>query len=168
MEIADSTVITKLLNGNVSVVATGGNFTVDASSELTKEIDGVKVRSEDGVLHDFKVSTVEKVVRDDGTEVAIANVDTLYSELIEYFFFNLTGGSMPSGSMLAEVVTATLSNGDNNIAHNLGKSVISFSVKNGDNFVATTGSIVDSNNFNINLAGGGDLVDATITLIYIS
>ena len=73
--IPNSTIITKLTNGNVSVTAVGGDFTILPSSQLTKELDGVKVRSDEGVLYDFKAVAVEKVVRDDATEVVINDVE---------------------------------------------------------------------------------------------
>ena len=167
MEIPDSTVITKLTNGNVSITATGGPFNVDPGSELTKELDGVKARSDEGVLHDFKVTTVEKVVRDDGTEVIISDVDTLYSELNTFFFFKLTvTPAILSSFTKTEEITQTLNDGDNTISHNLGKPIIGFTVKDGDLLVNTTGSDIDLNDFNINLSGGGPITDATIYLNY--
>lgn len=70
------------------------------------------------------------------------------------------------GSSLSNVTTQTLNEGDNIINHGLGKTVINFVVQDGNDFVKTTGSIIDSNNFNISLAGGS-IVNAKITLIYV-
>lgn len=69
--------------------------------------------------------------------------------------------------LLTDIRTITLSNGDNNINHGLNKEIVHFSVKNsaGD-FINVTGSVVDLDNFNINLAGGGPLADSVVTLIY--
>ncbi len=69
------------------------------------------------------------------------------------------------GSANSDVTIKTLNAGDNTINHNLGKTVINFVVQDGDDFVETTGSIIDNNNFNINLAGGS-ITNAKITLIY--
>lgn len=167
--IPDSTTIIKHVNGNIEVIKTGGPITVDPRSVLTKELDGVKATAEDGVLRDFKVIEVKEVIRDDGTIVPIADSQTLFDELKEFFFFSVGGGGViPSGSMLAEVKIVTLIDGDNVINHGLDKAIIAFSVKFNNEFKATTGVIVDSNNFNVNLSGGGPLNNAIVTFIYIS
>lgn len=69
------------------------------------------------------------------------------------------------GSANSDVTTQTLNAGDNIINHGLGKTIINFVVQDGNDFVETTGSIIDNNNFNINLAAGS-ITDAKITLIY--
>ena len=63
-------------------------------------------------------------------------------------------------------ITQTLNNGDNTITHNLGKVVHSFNVKDGSTFIEVSGNDIDVNNFNINLAGGGSILDATIYINY--
>lgn len=70
------------------------------------------------------------------------------------------------GSANSDVTTQTLNAGDNTINHGLGKTVINFVVQDGNDFVETTGNIIDSDNFNINLAGGS-ITNAKINLIYI-
>lgn len=69
------------------------------------------------------------------------------------------------GSANSDVTTQTLNAGDNTINHALGKAIINFVVQDGNDFVETTGNIIDNNNFNINLAAGS-ITNAKITLIY--
>lgn len=69
------------------------------------------------------------------------------------------------GSANSDVTTQTLNAGDNTINHDLGKTIINFVVQDGNDFVETTGNIIDNNNFNINLAAGS-ITDAKIILIY--
>lgn len=69
------------------------------------------------------------------------------------------------GSANSDVTIQTLNAGDNTINHGLGKTVINFVVQDGNDFVETTGSIIDDDNFNINLAAGS-INNAKITLIY--
>lgn len=169
MEVPNSTIITKLANGNVSVSATGGDYNVNPSSTLTKELNGVKVTSPEGeVLRDFKVATVERVISADGGDVLITDVDTLYTQLDNFFFFEV--GGVPSGTVLSNPpITQTLTDGDNTISHNLGKDIIAFTVKDSTGkFINTTGNIIDSDDFNVNVSGGGPIVDALIILQYIN
>ncbi len=70
-----------------------------------------------------------------------------------------------AGSLRSVVITQTVTAGDNTINHDKGKPVINFIVQDGDIFVDASGNIIDSDNFNINLAGGS-ITDAKITLIY--
>jgi len=65
-------------------------------------------------------------------------------------------------------MTENLVNGDNIINHALLKKVISFEVMDGADFIAVSGNIIDTENFNINLAGGGPINNAEIIFIYIN
>lgn len=67
--------------------------------------------------------------------------------------------------VLIHQVTQNLNSGNNNINHNLGKEVVGFDVKDGGDFVATSGNVVDNNIFNINLAAG-NIANASIILYY--
>ncbi len=71
-----------------------------------------------------------------------------------------------AGSLNSKVITQTLNAGDNVINHGLSKTVISITVQDGNDFVSTEGSIIDIDNFNVNLAAG-NIVNAKITLIFI-
>ena len=74
---------------------------------------------------------------------------------------------LPAAGLLdAKVIIQTLNAGDNVINHNLSKTVIAITVQDGNDFVSTEGSIIDIDNFNINLAAG-NIVNARITLIFI-
>lgn len=93
MATPNSTVITKLTNGNVLVSEEGGDYTLLPQSYLTKESGRVVVRGIDiPVLNSFTPEVVQKVVRDDGTEVLISDVDTLFTELNTHFFFVSSSG----------------------------------------------------------------------------
>lgn len=81
-------------------------------------------------------------------------------------YISLSDSSTVSGTLISDVTTQTLNAGDNTVNHALGKTVINFTVQDGDDFVEVTGNIIDSNNFNLNLAAGS-ITDAKITFIYI-
>ena len=160
--------ITKEDNGNVTVTVVGGpTFTLIANLYITKNQNSVTLRESSGsVVYEFFYTEVNEVVSTGGGTVAVTDNDILFNQLNEFFFFELAGG-VPSGGILSLEITQTLNNGNNTISHNLNKTVISFTVKDGNNFVETSGNIIDANDFNINLAGGGPITNATITLIYI-
>ena len=172
MAAANSTVITKQSNGNVLVESESGDYTLSPTDTLFKEQNGVIVRDGNNkTVANFKVAEVEKLVDPSASpsEVPINDIDTLFDELNENFFFEVTGGDPLPGALLAKTVTQNLVNGGNNIDHNLaGKVIIAFSVKDGDDFIAVDGNVVDANNFNIELAGGGPINNATIILIYVN
>lgn len=71
-----------------------------------------------------------------------------------------------AGLLDAKIIIQTLNAGDNIINHNLSRTVIAITVQDGNDFVSVTESIIDIDNFNINLAAG-NIVNAKITLIYI-
>ena len=79
-------------------------------------------------------------------------------------YISLSDSSTVSGTLLSDVHTQTLNVGDNTRNHGLGKDIISFTVQDGNDFVEVTGNIIDSDNFNLNLAGS--ITNAKITLIY--
>jgi len=166
----NSVTITKEVNGNVSVsILNGKSFTLLSDSFLTKMLNSVIIRGKDGSKYEFFYTEVNEVVSTDGGTVSVTDNDILFDQLKDFFFFvNVSGGVVPSGSILSEEVIQTLVDGDNTIAHNLDKTIISYTVKNGNDFVFTEGNIIDSNNFNINLSGGGPLTNAIISFIYIS
>ncbi len=70
------------------------------------------------------------------------------------------------GTSASKTITQTLNNGDNTVNHALNKVIEHYTVKDGNDFVATTGNIINANDFNVNLAGGGPITDATITFFY--
>lgn len=93
---ANTIVITKLENGNVriddsSIVKTG--ITLQPNLHVNPRGDGERIDvlwNKNEALGTFSVDDVLKVVRQDGTEVFIVDFATLYSELINYFFFDDT------------------------------------------------------------------------------
>ena len=89
MATPNSIVITKEINGNVLVTPENSPYTLMTNSILYKQSDSVIVNqgffSSSVVV--FTVDAVEKVIRQDGTEVLINDVDTLFNELNIYFFF---------------------------------------------------------------------------------
>ncbi len=171
--IENSIIITKEENGNVTVSAPGGEYTLNPSSVLTKELDSVIVRGPDNdQIDDFTVFEVEKLVDSASSpgEIPINDVDTLFTELNQNFFFEQVGATpVPPGSSSVFIFpkVQTLNNGDNTIIHNLGKSIISFSVKSGVDVIEATGNDIDLNSFNINISGGGPIVNAEIYLNYL-
>jgi hypothetical protein len=117
MATPNSIIITKQTNGNVLVESEGGTYTLLSEAYLTKDLDSVMVR---GIIpsinYDFKFIEVEKVVREDGTIVLISDVDTLFSELNEFFFF--VSSDSPSGvfALIQNVITVDPVNGDDSTA----------------------------------------------------
>lgn len=92
---ANETVITKLSNGNVLIVVDGESYTLNPDAQCFKEVDldSVVIKDKSSSKIDaFTVDSVEKVIREDATEVAINDLDTLFNELVNFFFFKLTGG----------------------------------------------------------------------------
>lgn len=171
MDTPNSTVITKNANGNIEVKTEHSTITLSPKNTLYKYLNGVIVRDENQkTAADFRVETVEKLVNNavSPSEIPINDVDTLFDELNENFFFEVTGPVPGDGSLQAKEITQTLNNGDNNINHQLGgKTIVAFDVKDGNDFIAVGGSVVDGDNFLINLAGGGPINDAKIIFIYI-
>lgn len=97
-------VITKLENGNVEVTGKGQDYTLLPSMSVFRQKsndsfrDGVAVQSEGKIVDFFTGENVDNVIRQDGTNVAISDADTLYSELKEYFFFEVSGSGGGGGS----------------------------------------------------------------------
>jgi len=89
MEAPNSIVIKKETNGNILVISKGSPYTVSVTSKITKQLSSVLVKEqiEHSAVIEFTVNAVEKVVRLDGTEVLISDIDTLFNELNIYFFF---------------------------------------------------------------------------------
>jgi len=88
---ANSIIITKESNGNILVTDNGNSYTLLNKVVLTKEIDSVIVQQEDSRSTVFKYSVVEveKVVRIDGVEITISDIDTLFSELNDNVFSSI-------------------------------------------------------------------------------
>ena len=86
-------VITKLDNNQIEVTGGAHPYTLLPSYEVNEaaEIDGVKIVREGKMKDQFIQSNVTQVVRQDGTIVAISSMATLYSELKEYFIFEVSG-----------------------------------------------------------------------------
>ena len=93
MATANSIIIKKESNGNILVTPEGTPYTLLSESILSKEIDSVIVREKDSrsSVSVFTVDAVEKIIRIDGTEVLISDVDTLFTELNDNIFFESTG-----------------------------------------------------------------------------
>ncbi len=84
--------IKKLANNNVEVTNSDPAvqaFTLMPNMSVFRDKsrnDGVKVQSTGVISVVLKAAKVDNVVRQDATNVPIADGDTLYSELKEYFF----------------------------------------------------------------------------------
>ena len=94
---ANDVIITKLSNGNVLVDRAGVEYSLNPDMQVTKQISGdslgCNVRHKNGsVIDTFLVDDVIKVVRRDGTETTINDVDTLFFELSRFFFFKIGSG----------------------------------------------------------------------------
>lgn len=81
----------------------------------------------------------------------------------------MSSGHLKSGSGLPAVkITQNLVDGDNTINHGLAKEVVSWSIKDSNGiFKEFSVNIIDNNNINVNLAGGGPLNNSVILLSYI-
>jgi len=91
METPNTTIITKKLNGSISVITEGDKFTLPVRSTLLEFGDNVVVRDASDVrIASFNFNTVQKlVVEVDGgppVETVINDVDTLYDGLDADFF----------------------------------------------------------------------------------
>ncbi len=85
---ADTIVIKKSIEGVILVTNNGDEYTLLPSYRLQKKDGKVEVRSDLGGLIDtFDPAEVEKVILTDGSEVAIPDLDTLYTQLTTNFFF---------------------------------------------------------------------------------
>lgn len=81
-------------------------------------------------------------------------------------FIDAVGGADLTGVVKeADVITQTLTGGDNTVNHNLGVLVNSVTVKDGNELIEVTINDIDTDNVNINLAGGS-VTDATILINY--
>ena len=84
------------------------------------------------------------------------------------FYTTLSSGSSGSSGLSDSELTRNLVNGNNTINHNLNASVKSVTVKNNAGmFIDTTITVVDSNNININVSGGGPINNAIINIFYL-
>ena len=85
---ANEIVIQKLTNGVIKVITSGKPYTLLPNSRVQKNVNNVEIRSDIGVIIDtFIPSEVEKVILIDGSEVAIPDLDTLFTQLSTNFFF---------------------------------------------------------------------------------
>jgi len=88
---ANHIVITKLENGNVLIENSMTNDrSLQPGLDVIKERNGIDVsvlNYDTRLVYKFRPDDVEKVVREDGTQVFISDQDTLHSELFTYFFF---------------------------------------------------------------------------------
>lgn len=81
-------------------------------------------------------------------------------------FEDAKGGADLTGVIKeADTITQTLTGGDNTVNHNLGVLVNSVTVKDGLELVEVTINDIDTDNVNINLAGGS-ITNATIIINY--
>jgi len=91
---ADSIILKKLPNTNVIVTKDGIDIlsrNPDAIVQKDVSRNQCIVKHKDGgVVDTFPVDEVEKVIRADATEIAISDLDTLFTELTENFFFKLS------------------------------------------------------------------------------
>lgn len=117
---ANTIIIQKLTNGNVKITDSTAitKSRTRESGFATRIIDAERVVVEDtgtgrGV-EEFSYVDVEKVIRDDGTEIIISDLATLYSELETYFFFEVaTGGgsTLVATSKIFTILAANWQNG---------------------------------------------------------
>ena len=94
---ANTITITKLSNGNVLVDRTIDEYSLNPDMQVIKKVSGplpgCAVRHKNGSTIDtYFVQDVLKVVRRDGTETTINDLDTLFFELTNFFFFKFGAG----------------------------------------------------------------------------
>ena len=97
---ANETVIEKRPNGTILVTTSGKEYTLLSSYRLKKNTGDVEILNDlGGSVGKFTPDEVEKVILLDGTEVAIPDVDTLFTQLNTNFFFLKSGLISPSGDL---------------------------------------------------------------------
>ena len=97
---ADETVIEKKPNGVILVTTDGKEYTLKSNYRLQKNATDVEIRDDSGgSVAKFTASEVEKVILIDGAEVAIADIDTLFTQLHTNFFFVKSGLIGPTGDL---------------------------------------------------------------------
>lgn len=97
---AANTTITKMQNGNVLVQTNAEAISFPPDMQTLKGGSVCQVRDKSGSRqHVFKVEDIIEMVRRDGTVITSPNVDTLFFELSNFFFFKLggSGGSAHLG-----------------------------------------------------------------------
>lgn len=83
-----SVTIQKLQNGNVLIDDTVTTYSYNPDMQVVKQSDGCIIRSKVGNQQDFiRTIDVVKLIRKDGIEINNPNLNTLFSELINFFFF---------------------------------------------------------------------------------
>ncbi len=109
METPNSIVIKKESNGNILVTDNGRFYTLKVNSKITKQLNSVLVNESfyESAIIEFTVASVLKVIREDGTEIAISDVDTLFSELNTYFFFEEESLSLDNRIVVTQENAAT-------------------------------------------------------------
>jgi hypothetical protein len=154
-----SLTITKLANGSVEVTGGTQPYTLLSSYQVyqANDIDGVRVVSPNaGVVDVFSQSQVDQVVRQDGTTVAISDAATLYSELKEYFFFELSGSGGGGSVTILPPKTVLISTSDwvgtgapytYDYAHGLGTKNLFFSYLDNDSgeYIVIDAEAIDDN-----------------------
>lgn len=89
---ANTIVIQKSTEGVILVTNDGDNYTLLPSYRLQKKDGKVEVCSDlGGVIDTLDPAEVEKVILPDGTEIAIPDLNTLYTQLTTNFFFLKSG-----------------------------------------------------------------------------
>lgn len=89
---ANTIVIKKTTEGVILVTNGGDEYTLLPSYRLQKKDGNVEIRSDlGGLIETFDPVEVEKVILSDGSEVAIPDLDTLYTQLNTNFFFDKSG-----------------------------------------------------------------------------
>jgi len=100
---ADTIVITKKIGGAVVITTANVEYTHDPRYKIRNQDDKVKIYSEVGSLVEtLDPVEVEKVVLIDGTEIAIADADTLFATLLASVFVP-SSEEQPAGAFATRV-----------------------------------------------------------------
>jgi hypothetical protein len=91
---ADEIIIRKLSNGNVQIERSGETVhtSLNSSSDIIPQGASLYIIGYTGKQQQVDATSVEKVIRGDGTEVTISDITTLYNELSIYFFYKESDG----------------------------------------------------------------------------
>ena len=88
--------------------------------------------------------------------------------LLYEIWLALNAGTTPgtSSGLINKTVQQTLNDGDNTVNHALGQTAIAVTVlDSNNNKIEAEWSIIDNNNINVNISGGGPVTDAIINVI---
>ena len=105
----------KLENGNVTITGydTGLRKSYDSGKSIIQQGNKIILLYDFGeTAESFTAEQVDNVIRDDGTNVPISDIDTLFNELATYFFFSVDSGGGGGGSSVIQGKIAVTNSAD--------------------------------------------------------